>query len=229
MKNQAFIFDLDGVLTDTAEFHFQAWKALAENLDVEFTRADNEKLKGVGRIESLNAILEKGELKLSKKEKINLCHKKNKHYQELISEMTPNDVFTGVLPLFHALRQRHILIGLASASKNALQVLQQLQLMSYFDFVADANKVASKPAPDIFLMVAEALHVQPQDCVGIEDAVAGIQAITSANMFAVGIGEKRLLSQANLVFSDMQSFDLENVLESAPFSTGFSNDQLDIH
>lgn len=213
MTIRAFIFDLDGVLTDTAEYHFLAWKALAEEMGVPFNQADNEQLKGVDRMGSLRFILNKGGLNLSEVEMLQLADKKNRHYQQLIAGMSRADLFKGVTGLFNALNARNIAIGLASASKNAAIVLERLGITTAFDYVADASQVKQgKPHPEIFLTVADALHIPPAQCVGIEDSLAGLQAIIDAGMHSVGIGDARVLHQADRVYAHIHDLELDEVL-----------------
>jgi len=213
MKPSAVIFDLDGVLTDTAEFHYLAWKAIATRLGVDFNLDDNEKLKGVDRENSLLYILEKGGIAMEASQFKQLLCDKNEHYLSLIADINPNHLFAGVLSCFRKLKASNIKIGLASASKNAALVINKLGIEALFDYVGDAAVVThSKPAPDIFLAVANGLKVAPEYCIGVEDAVAGVQAIKSANMFAVGIGDTKVLTQAELVFANMSELDLNKVL-----------------
>ena len=216
MKTSAVIFDLDGVLTDTAEFHFIAWKAIATKLGVDFDKADNEQLKGVDRENSLKYIIDKGSNLVDENQFNDLLAEKNAHYLTLINDINPSHLFAGVLTCFATLKKAKIKIGLASASKNASLVINKLGIEPLFDFIGDAAAVAhSKPAPDIFLAVAEGLKVLPENCVGVEDAVAGISAIKSAKMFAVGIGDAQVLTQAALVFPNMSEFDLDVVLKAS--------------
>lgn len=197
---QAFIFDLDGVLTDTAEYHFLAWKQLATQLGIEFSRADNELLKGVDRMGSLELILQLGQKQLSQEEKLKLAEQKNTEYLKLVESMSPADLFPGVLPLFSSLKAAGVKTALASASKNAALVLQKLSIPALFDYVADSNLIKNgKPAPEIFLTCAQALGVAPERCIGVEDAPAGVTAIKAAGMYALGIGEEQALTQADLV------------------------------
>lgn len=213
MTYTAFIFDLDGVITDTADFHFRAWKTLANRLDIAFDQRDNERLKGVDRMASLEMILNMAGRDYSLKEKERLCVRKNADYQTLISEMSPKDVFPGVLEILARLRKKNIRLGLASASKNAGYVLDRLGLTNKFDYVADSNLIRNnKPDPEIFLAVACALNIPPAECVGIEDAVAGITAIKSAGMFAVGIGDANILTQADIIFPDIAHLNLDKIL-----------------
>lgn len=197
---QAFVFDLDGVLTDTAEYHFLAWQQLATQLGIDFSREDNELLKGVDRMGSLELILKLGKLQLSQDEKLKLAAQKNTDYLKLVESMSPADLFPGVLPLFSSLKAAGIKTALASASKNAALVLQKLGIPDLFDYVADSNFVQNgKPDPEIFLTCAKALGIAPERCIGVEDAPAGVTAIKAAGMYALGIGEARALAQADLV------------------------------
>lgn len=211
---KAFIFDLDGVLTDTAHYHFLAWKKLADGLKLAFDETDNERLKGVSRAASLDIILERSPLSYSAAEKHDMMERKNDDYKKLIATMSPTDIFPGVKELFATLKKRKIKIGLASASKNAPDILERLGLAADFDYVADAGAVAnSKPAPDIFLLAVEGLGVDPLDCIGVEDAIAGVEAIHAAGMPAVGIGDAKILTRAEIVFPDMRTFDVEKALK----------------
>lgn len=212
---KAFIFDLDGVITDSAEYHYLAWKALGEDLGIPFDRAFNETLKGVSRTESLERILRLGgrENDFSAEEKELLATKKNEHYVSLISKITTADILPGIEMFLKELKEAGYKIGMASASKNAQMVTSQLGLLELFDHIVDAATVIhSKPHPEVFLKAAEALRVDPKDCVGIEDAIAGITAIHEAGMFAVGIGDSNVLTEADIVFEDTAYLTLEKIL-----------------
>lgn len=214
MSCQAVIFDLDGVLTDTAIYHFYAWKALADELGIAFTEHDNEQLKGVDRLGSLRWILQKGGLTLSAAEEARLMQQKNAHYLELIDHITPDNLYPGVQPLFAELKHSGIKIGLASASKNAAFVVERLGIAAQFDYIADANQVTnSKPDPEVFLLAASGLGVAPQHCIGVEDALAGIEAINRAGMKAIGIGDARVLSGALKVYPTVQALKLNDITE----------------
>jgi len=205
---QAFIFDLDGVLTDTAEYHFLAWQQLATQLGIEFSRADNELLKGVDRMGSLELILQLGQKQLSQEQKLMLAEQKNAEYLKLVQTMSPADLFPGVLPLFSSLKAAGVKTALASASKNAALVLQKLCIPDLFDYVADSNLIKNgKPDPEIFLTCAHALGVAPERCIGVEDAPAGVTAIKAAGMYALGIGEAHALTQADLVIPAVSAID----------------------
>lgn len=212
---KAFIFDLDGVITDSAEYHYLAWKALGEDLGIPFDREFNETLKGVSRTDSLERILRLGgrENDFSLEEKEQLAAKKNEHYVALISNITSEDILPGVEAFLSELKEAGYKIGMASASKNAHMVTRQLGLLHAFDHIVDAATVAqSKPHPEVFLKAAAALQVDPKECVGVEDAVAGVEAIHAAGMFAVGIGDPAVLTEADLVFTDTTGLTLDNIL-----------------
>ncbi|WP_449402554.1 beta-phosphoglucomutase [Exiguobacterium artemiae] len=212
---KAFIFDLDGVITDSAEYHYLAWKALGEDLGISLDREFNETLKGVSRTESLERILRLGhrENDFSPEEKEQLASKKNMHYVSLISKITSADILPGIETFLSELKEAGYKIGMASASKNAQMVTRQLGLLHAFDHIVDAATVVnSKPHPEVFLRAAKALAVEPKDCVGVEDAVAGIEAIRAAGMFAIGIGDRNVLTEADLVFTDTRDLTLANVL-----------------
>lgn len=214
---KAFIFDLDGVITDTAEYHFLAWQQLGRDLGINFDREFNETLKGVSRIESLERILalENKQNDYTEEEKLNLATKKNDHYVSLINNITPKDILPGINELLDDLRKNNIKIGLASASKNAILVLTKLGLLDKFDYVAPASECKnSKPAPDIFLMAAKGLDIDPKYCVGIEDAEAGVDAINSANMYSVGVGNTQSMKKANLIFDNTSKLNLDTISKS---------------
>jgi beta-phosphoglucomutase len=188
---KAVLFDLDGVITDTAEYHYLAWKALAEELGIEgVNRSFNEQLKGVSRDDSLQKILDLGQLTVSSEEFAELADRKNRNYVDMIQKVSPRDIYPGILELLRALREKGIKIALASASKNGPFLLKQMDIEDYFDAVADPAKIAvSKPAPDIFLAAAEQVGVPISACIGIEDAQSGIQAIQAAGALPVGVGK----------------------------------------
>lgn len=190
------LFDLDGVITDTAEYHYLAWKKLADNLDISIDRQFNEKLKGVSREDSLRLILEHGgrEKDFSETEFNQLAKSKNDNYVEMIQAVSPKDVYPGILELLKALKNADIKISLASASKNGPFLLKQMELTDYFDGIADPAAVrAGKPAPDIFILAAEVVGLAPNECIGIEDAQAGITAIKASGAFPVGVGSAKQL------------------------------------
>lgn len=208
---KAVLFDLDGVITDTAKFHFLAWRDLGVELGVTVDEAFNEELKGVSRIDSLERILAFGGLadKYSTAEKEALCTKKNDHYLELIQEMTPADILPGILPLLEELREAGLKAIVTSASKNAPGILELLQVKDYFDGIVDpASVAAGKPAPDIFLAGAELAGAKPAECIGVEDAASGVEAIKAAHIPAIAIGDAEVLAQADRVLADTSDLSL---------------------
>jgi beta-phosphoglucomutase len=212
---KAFIFDLDGVITDTAEFHYLAWKQLGEEVGVKIDRKFNEQLKGIGRMESLEMILALNPtlLNMSYKEKEKLAAKKNRHYQKLITSITSEHILPGIVDLLIDIRCHGIKIALGSASKNAHLVLKQLGLTDVFDYVVDAAKIElGKPDPETFTNAADYLQVLYSDCVGIEDAAAGIQALKTAGMFAVGIGKKDNLLGADMIVSETAELSFDDIV-----------------
>ena len=187
-----------------------AWKALAESQGVHFDEAFNEQLKGVDRMGSLDLILAQNGRIYSEAEKLALADDKNRHYQDLIADMTPDDLLPGALDALKQVREADLMIGLASVSKNAFTVLDRLGITDWFDHVVDARRIArSKPDPEIFLTAAEYLAVQPEECLGIEDSVAGIRSIKSAGMYAIGIGNPAVLAQADRVIPGLDRFSLD--------------------
>ncbi|MCT8137061.1 beta-phosphoglucomutase [Anaerobacillus sp. CMMVII] len=213
---EAVIFDLDGVITDTAEYHFLAWRSLAESLGITFTREQNELLKGISRMESLELILDLAgkSLDYGNDEKLELSERKNGYYLELIRTITPNDILPGIEKLLKELKDHKIKIGLASASKNAFQVIKSLELNDYFNYIVNAAEVKNgKPDPEIFRTAADMLQVSYENCVGVEDAVAGVTAIKAANMFAIGIGSMGALKQADVIYQDTADLTFARLID----------------
>jgi beta-phosphoglucomutase len=206
---KAVIFDLDGVITDTARFHYLAWKRLADSIEAPFDEAFNEALKGVDRMGSLELILARAPRAFSAQEKLGLADAKNLHYQELVATMTPADLLPGALRALEEVRAAGLKIGLASVSKNAFTVLDRLGIRGRFDDVVDAATITnSKPHPEIFLTAASHLGVAPADCLGVEDAAAGVASIKDAGMRAVGVGDAQVLARADYVIPSMERFRL---------------------
>ena len=190
MSLKALIFDLDGVLTDTAKYHYLAWKKLADELGYYFDEDMNELLKGVSRLNSFEIILEKNNAtdKYTLEEKETLANKKNDYYKEMIEQLTPDDILEGIIPFITEARNNGIKCAVASISKNAPRVLELLEISHLFDYIADAALVKKpKPDPEIFLTCADALGFKPSECIGIEDAQAGIESIHGAGMKSIGI------------------------------------------
>lgn len=210
----AAIFDLDGVLADSASAHFIAWKRIADELGISFDEVANEALKGVDRIGSLRHILRLGDVILTDEEITALAGRKNGYYLEAIAQMSPVDLLPGARWLIAGVKAAGLSCAVASASRNARTLLTRLGIVDQFDFIADASTARSKPAPDIFLACINVLGVSPDRAVGFEDAVAGIAAIRAAGMFAVGIGDPAVLTEADIVFPTTAEVNLELVLKS---------------
>ncbi len=209
------IFDLDGVLTETSEQHFEAWKVLADELGIDFDREYNEHLKGVSRMESLELILKNGNKTdaYSDEEKAELATRKNELYKELIAGFTPDNLFEGVRELFDILKSKGIKIALASASRNAPALIKNMGIAEDFDVVVDPTSVEKgKPDPAIFLQAPNTLGIDPKDCIGFEDAYAGVTAIKSAGMYAIGIGSKDNLPHADVVYPHIKDVDIKSLL-----------------
>lgn len=207
----AVIFDLDGVITDTARYHYLAWMRLAATQGVHFDEEFNEQLKGIDRMGSLERILMAATRQYSLAEKLALAEEKNAHYVALIANMTPDDLLPGAVQALDSCRAAGLKVGLASVSKNAFAVLDKLGITSKFDYVVDAAKLArGKPDPEIFLKAASALDAAPARCLGVEDAVAGVASIKAAGMTALGIGDASVLAQADFVIPGLDRFDLND-------------------
>lgn len=213
-KIKACIFDLDGVVVDTAKYHYLAWKRLAKELGFEFTEQHNERLKGVSRMRSLEILLEVGGLSIPADEMELLAAKKNAWYVEYIERMTPDEILPGAKELLEELRANGIKVSLGSASKNSPLILERIGLKNHFDAVIDGNSVTvAKPAPDIFLTAAKALNVNPEFCIVFEDAEAGIEAAINAGMRTVGIGNQQILNRANVVVPNLIGFTYSKLVE----------------
>ncbi|OGV55060.1 MAG: beta-phosphoglucomutase [Lentisphaerae bacterium GWF2_50_93] len=209
---QAVIFDLDGVVVDTAKYHFLAWKELSEKEGIYFDERINERLKGVGRMDSLKIILEKSSRKYSEKEMSELADRKNKAYVKMLDRVTPHDLLPGIMDLFEELKNNKIKIALCSASRNSQLILEKLKVQKYFDVVVTGNDVRlSKPDPEGVLLAAAKLRIRPANCVVIEDAQAGVAAAVNAGMRSMGIGYKMDLHEADSVLSSTKYLDLEKL------------------
>lgn len=215
---EACLFDLDGVVVDTAKYHFIAWKALAEELGFNFTLEDNERLKGVSRMQSLEILLEIGGKQFSEQEKLDMAEKKNALYVSYIEKMSPEETLPGVEKFLRELRNSGIKIALGSASKNSPMILDRIQLSGMFDAIVDGNSISeAKPNPEVFLKGAEKLGVLPEHCVVFEDSIAGIEAARNANMYCVGIGEPENLGMADLVIPGFDGFTFGNLKKAFAF------------
>jgi len=208
--HKGFIFDLDGVIVDTAKFHYLAWRKLANNFGFDITEDQNEQLKGISRVKSLEIILEWGKVNLSKDEFMEQMALKNDNYLSYISTMTKKDLLPGVSNVIDYLSENNIPFALGSASKNARIILEKTSLIQKFDAVVDGNDVTkAKPNPEVFLIAASKLKIEPENCIVFEDSVAGIQAANAAEMISVGIGEKDVLNEADFIFSDFNEIKID--------------------
>lgn len=211
---KAVLFDLDGVITDTAVYHYEAWKVLGTKIGIAIDEEFNEQLKGVSRTDSLNLILEKGNKQdvYTEAEKTAMATEKNDLYKTLIEKMSPADLLPGIKNLLDELKAANVLIGLASASQNGPVILDKLQITNYFDTIVDPTILkAGKPDPEIFVTGAKQLGVDVSECVGIEDAAAGVDSINAANMVSVGVGEAKNLGKATRVVPSTADLTVELV------------------
>ncbi|MDX1766538.1 MAG: beta-phosphoglucomutase [Arenibacter troitsensis] len=208
MNRTGFIFDLDGVIVDTAKYHYLAWRKLANELGFEFTQEQNELFKGVSRKRCLEILLEIGNIKASQEQFNRWLVEKNEDYLSLIEEMDESEILPDVLKVLQLLKKHNTPIALGSASKNARPILEKVNLLDYFDVIVDGTHVAkAKPDPEVFLIAAKQLGVPPKDCVVFEDAVAGIEAANNAGMLSIGIGNDKVLSEAKYVFANFTEID----------------------
>lgn len=206
---KACIFDLDGVIVDTAVYHYKAWKRLANELGFDFTEDDNEKLKGVSRTRSLELILQWGGVTKTDAEKEELASRKNEWYVEMISRMTPDEILPGAKEFLESCINAEIKTALGSASKNSMMILEKTGIANLFKVVIDGNKVSKpKPDPEVFLKGAEELNIAPTDCVVFEDAIAGVEAAIAGGMKVVGIGSSQVLGKADLVVKGLSEMSL---------------------
>lgn len=208
----AVIFDLDGVIIDTAHYHYIAWKRLASEFNINLTIDQNELLKGVSRIRSLEIILHLGNVQLSESEKEKLANKKNAWFVGYIESIRPEEIFPGVIALIQSLRDRGIKVGLASSSKNAPRVIELLKIGNLFDAMVDGTMIAhTKPHPEIFLLAASHLNTKPSECLVFEDAEAGVEAALAAGMKCVGVGSPSQLHKATKVIAKTGDFKIEDL------------------
>ncbi|MGM0378290.1 MAG: beta-phosphoglucomutase [Bacillota bacterium] len=212
LKYEAVIFDLDGVIVDTAKYHFLAWKRLAKELDIEFTKEDNERLKGVSRMRCMDIILELGNKEMSDKRKKELTDKKNNWYLEYVNQMDESEILPGALELIEKLVENDVKIAIGSASKNAKTILKKVNLIDKFKFISDGTVVTkAKPDPEVFTLAADKLDVEYDKCVVFEDSQAGIDAANSVNMLSIAIGESKNLDNYDYIFNGVDDFDF-NIL-----------------
>lgn len=209
MTKKAFIFDLDGVIVDTAKYHFLAWQKLAQELGIEFTPEHNEDLKGVSRVRSLDIILALGNIEASQEDKNKWLIQKNEDYLSYLVDMDESEILPGVLHVLEFIKEKNQLIALGSASKNARPILEKTGILHFFDAIVDGNDVTNaKPDPEVFLRAAQLLNVSNENAIVFEDSVAGIQAANIANMISVGIGDAAILHEAKYNFKDFTFMDV---------------------
>ncbi|WP_027880957.1 beta-phosphoglucomutase [Mesoflavibacter zeaxanthinifaciens] len=208
MNKKGFIFDLDGVIVDTAKYHFLAWQKLAKSIGIDFSHEQNEQLKGVSRVKSLEKILAWGNKTISEDKFNALMASKNDDYLSFIAKMNHEEILPDVPKILNYLKTQNQPVSLGSASKNARQILEKVDLLKQFDAIVDGNDVSkAKPDPEVFLIAAKSLNVNPEDCIVFEDSVAGVQAANTANMISIGIGEENVLHEADYVFSNFTEID----------------------
>ncbi|MBC7642505.1 MAG: beta-phosphoglucomutase [Flavobacterium sp.] len=208
MNKKAFIFDLDGVIVDTARYHFLAWQKLAQELGIEYTPEHNEQLKGVSRVRSLDLILELGKVTANQEDKNRWLIQKNEDYLSYLHDIDNSEILPGVMPILQFLKQKKQSIALGSASKNARPILEKTGIIHYFEAIVDGNDVTNaKPDPEVFLQAAKLLGANCENSIVFEDSVAGIKAANTANMISVGIGDENILNEAKFIFKDFTYMD----------------------
>ena len=210
---KAFILDLDGVLTDTAEYHYRAWKQLADEEGISFSRQDNEQLRGVSRRQSLELLLREYISRYTEDDIQEMMARKNSYYVAMLEQITADDFLPGATKLLQNLRAHGLKIAIGSASKNTKTVLDRLGILNDFDAISDGHSVTNaKPAPDGFLFAAVKMGVDPGNCAVIEDAASGVQAALAANMLAIGIGPSERVGHAHLRYDSIAEIDLDEIL-----------------
>jgi len=212
MNKKAFIFDLDGVIVDTAKYHFLAWRKIAESIGIEFTPEHNEALKGVSRVRSLDIILELGKAEAAQEDKNKWLHQKNEDYLAYIKNMDKSEILPGVMHVLEYLKENDQPIALGSASKNARIILEKTGILDYFDVIVDGNDVTNaKPDPEVFIRAAQKLGISNEDSIVFEDSIAGVEAANIGGMTSVGIGDAAILGKAQYIFPDFVTIDLSFV------------------
>ena len=226
MNKIGFIFDLDGVIVDTAKYHYLAWKNLADELDIPFTEEDNENFKGVSRKRCLEILLEMGNIEVSEEQFNSWLYEKNEDYLSYIAQMDETEILPDVVKVLNYLRDQNIPMALGSASKNARPILEKVKLITYFDTIVDGNAVTkAKPDPEVFMIAASDLEVAPINCVVFEDALAGIEAANTAGMTSIGIGDANVLKNARFNFNDFTEIDSVFLVELLQLLEGKTGDK----
>ena len=213
MSIKAVIFDLDGVIVSTDDYHYKAWKVMADEEGIYFDKTINERLRGVSRMESLEIILEKADKEYTNEEKVQMAEKKNSLYRELLNELTPNDILPGVMNVLEDLKAKNIKIAIGSSSKNTPMILGKIGLKDYFDAVADGNDIKnSKPDPEVFLLAARKIGMEAKECLVVEDADAGVEAALAGNMKVLAVGYASINPKADYKFKDLSLVDINEIL-----------------
>lgn len=212
MSVQGVIFDLDGVLVSTDEYHYLGWKRLADEEGIPFTRADNHRQRGVSRMESLEIVLEKADRTFTEAEKRAMAERKNRYYVESLQALNPDEALPGARPLLEALKRRGFRLAVGSSSRNAPLIMKKVDLCGFFDAVADGNDITrSKPDPEVFLLAAERLGLDPSQCLVIEDAEAGVDAARAAGMRCIGIGDRAIVGAADRVVAAVSEISVSMI------------------
>lgn len=213
MSIKAVIFDLDGVIVSTDDYHYRAWKVMADEEGIYFDKTINERLRGVSRMESLEIILEKADKEYTNEEKNQMAEKKNSLYRELLNELTHNDILPGVMKVLEDLKAKNIKIAIGSSSKNTPMILGKIGLKDYFDAVADGNDIKnSKPDPEVFLLAARKVGMEAKECLVVEDADAGVDAALAGSMKVLAVGYASINPKADYKFKDLSLVDVKEVL-----------------
>ena len=213
MDVKAVIFDLDGVIVSTDEYHYKAWKKIAEEQGIHFDREINERLRGVSRMESLDIILDNANRNYEMNEKIELANIKNNYYRKLLDRLTVDDILPGVMRILKELKQKNIKVAIGSSSRNTSFILEKIELQNYFDAVVDGNEIKrSKPDPEVFLLAAKKLELESQECIVVEDADAGVEAALAGGMKVVGLGSAANNKKATYQVADLSVLDLKSII-----------------
>lgn len=212
MSIKAVIFDLDGVIVSTDDYHYKAWKKIADDEGIYFDREINERLRGVSRMESLEIILERANKEYCSKEKLELAEKKNTFYRQLLEDLSPSDILPGVMRVLEVLKGNNIKVAIGSSSKNTEFILNKIGLGQFFDAIADGNGIKnSKPDPEVFLLAAQKLDIEAENCLVVEDADSGVEAAVAAEMMVLAVGYASSNESADLGLKDLESFNYEQI------------------
>jgi beta-phosphoglucomutase len=214
MSIKGIIFDLDGVIVSTDEYHYQAWQQLADEENIYFDRRINERLRGVSRMASLEILLEKSQKQYTEPQKHEMAARKNSYYRQLLGRLSPDDILPGAMDFVTAARQKGIKVAIGSSSRNSPFILERIGLSDYFDATSDGNDITnSKPDPEVFLIAAQRMQLEPQQCLVVEDAAAGIEAAIAAGMFAMAVGTAVNDKRAHICSPDLALVTIEQILK----------------